>query len=268
MAIINGRGIVGIRSGVSAGPQLDGDASAFILAANITNPTQQSAIYTLVTSLKSYGIWTKMKAIYPFVGGSASSHKFNLKDPRDLDAAYRLTFTAGWIHSSTGAKPNGTSDYADTFLNPNNFSQDNFSFGSYLRNTNSYNCYIGAFDTIRNYLLPINTSYYAQINSSNFGFTTITANQTTKLHIVTRTTSTSASLYIDGTLIYNDNITSSGKTNRNIWIGALNSLVGADKYYSTNEQAFSFIADGLNSTEITNLTNAVQTYQTSLGRQV
>ena len=52
----------------------DADAQAFITAAAITNANQQTAINTLVVSLKSYGLWTKMKAIYPFVGGSASSH--------------------------------------------------------------------------------------------------------------------------------------------------------------------------------------------------
>ena len=31
-----------------------------------------------------------MKAIYPFVGGTATTHKFNLKDPADINAAFRL----------------------------------------------------------------------------------------------------------------------------------------------------------------------------------
>jgi hypothetical protein len=248
---------------------VDADAQAFITAAAITNATQQTAINTLVISLKSYGIWTKMKALYPFVGGTAASHKFNLKDPRDLNAAFRLIFNGGWTHSSNGVVPNGTNGYADTYFNPNNFNQDNLAFGSYLRNTGSYNCYIGAFDTYRTYLLPVSTSYYGQINSSGFAFTTITASQTTKLHLITRTTATTASIYINGTLLFNDNIPSNGKTNRNIWIGALNNAAASpDYYYSTNQQAFSFIADGLNSTEITNLTNIVQAYQTSLSRQV
>jgi hypothetical protein len=97
---------------------VDADATAFITAAGITNLTQASAINTLVNDLKTYGLWTKMKALYPFVGGTATSHKFNLKDPRDLDAAFRLVFTGGWTHTSTGAKPNGTTGYANTYLNP------------------------------------------------------------------------------------------------------------------------------------------------------
>jgi len=63
---------------------VDPDAQAFITAAGITNPTQQSAINTLVVNLKGYSIWTKFKAIYPVVGGSASSHAVNLKTPGNL----------------------------------------------------------------------------------------------------------------------------------------------------------------------------------------
>ena len=94
------------------------DAQAFITAAGITDPTQISAINSLVNGLQADGIWTKMKAIYPFVGGTATTHKYNLKDPRDLDAAFRLVFNGGWTHSSTGATPNGTNGYADTKLVP------------------------------------------------------------------------------------------------------------------------------------------------------
>ena len=99
---------------------LDSDASAFITAAGLTDPTQKSAINTLVKDMKAAGLWTKMKAVYPMVGGTATSMKFNLKDPRDLDAAFRLTWSGGWTYSATGATPNGTNAYADTKFIPNN----------------------------------------------------------------------------------------------------------------------------------------------------
>ena len=104
------------------GASTDADAQAFITAAGITDATQKSAVNQLVLDLKNANIWTKMKAIYPILGGSASSHKWNLKDPRDLDAAFRLTFSTGWTHSSTGMLPNGTSAYANTFIAGNTYS--------------------------------------------------------------------------------------------------------------------------------------------------
>jgi hypothetical protein len=45
----------------------DPDYSAFITATGITQPTQSAALETLVSDLKSYGLWNKMKAIYPMI---------------------------------------------------------------------------------------------------------------------------------------------------------------------------------------------------------
>jgi len=83
---------------MAGGLGLDPDALAFLTAAGITDATITAAIDTLVLDLKGYGIWTKMKAIYPFVGGTATTHKYNLKDP--VDAMQRLEFNlmaAGFI---------------------------------------------------------------------------------------------------------------------------------------------------------------------------
>ena len=76
--------ILGGNTGIylaSLTPAIDPDAQAFLTAAGITDATITSAINTLVVDLKGYNIWTKMKAVYPFVGGTAAAHKFNLKNP-------------------------------------------------------------------------------------------------------------------------------------------------------------------------------------------
>lgn len=105
-------------SNVCFGPKLDPDAVIFLNVANITDSTISTAINTLVVDLKSYGIWTKMKAVYPFVGGTADTHKWNLKDPRDLDEAFRLTFLGGITHSTGGIQGNGINGFADTNFIP------------------------------------------------------------------------------------------------------------------------------------------------------
>jgi hypothetical protein len=247
------------------GVSYDPDAQAFFTASGLTGSTNLTAINNLVVALKGFGIWTKMKAIYPMIGGTAALHKWNLKNPLDTNAAFRLVFAGGWSHTSTGAKPNGLNGFADTFLNPNNYGQNNFAFGCYLRTNSSQNGYMGAFDTHRTYLLPISGQYYAQINSTGFNSTAVTSTQ--RLHVITRTTSTTASTYINGSLLFNDNVVSDGKTNRNIYLGQLNNA-SVTQYNSDNEHAFSFISDGLTGTEIGNLTTLVTSYQTTLSRQV
>lgn len=94
----------------------DADAEAFINAAGITG-SAATAVNTLVVDLKTNNYWDQLTAIYPMVGANAASHKYNLKNPQDTNAAYRLNFVGGWTHNSSGAKPDGVSGtYADTFL--------------------------------------------------------------------------------------------------------------------------------------------------------
>jgi hypothetical protein len=96
-------------------PIYDADAQAYLTATEITDVTISNSWNNYVVNLKIKGIWIKLKCLYPMIGGTAFTHKFNGKDPRDLDSAYRLTFSkTGLIHSYTGIKANGTSGYADT----------------------------------------------------------------------------------------------------------------------------------------------------------
>lgn len=109
----------GLVRGITEGLAIsDADALAFINAAGITNSTQIGAINNLVSDLKAYGLWSKIIAFYPFVGGTASAHKFNLVNPQDLNAAYRLVFNGGITHNASGITGNGTNGYYDLFMNP------------------------------------------------------------------------------------------------------------------------------------------------------
>lgn len=112
----------------------DPDAKALLTAANITDEIATTEITKHVNRLKYYEIWDEMDAIYLFAGTSASQQKFNLKNPADTDAAFRLQFNGGWTHSATGAKPNGTNAYANTFYNPatQGFSNTNAHIGIYV----------------------------------------------------------------------------------------------------------------------------------------
>ena len=90
--------------GITVGKSYDLNAAEFFNATQILTPLQKEAVNQLVVDLKSYGIWNKMKVVYPMVGqaGVSSSFEFNLKDVN----TFRGSFSGGWIFSSTGAKPN------------------------------------------------------------------------------------------------------------------------------------------------------------------
>ena len=252
----------------------DADSQAFITAASITDSTQQSAITTLVSQLKGYGIWTKLKAVYPFVGGNASSHKYNLKDPRDLDAAFRLTFNGGWTHSATGAKPNGTTGWATTYFNPVTqlSTQSNNHISTYLRtNIDEFSVDIGVFQELGN---PFdiesrisNVSYV--FNGVPGVYVSFATTDSKGFYINTRQSSTLHKVFVSNVLKGSNTSTFQLLPNANIAIGArFNVTTGTTYAYSSKEQAFASIGDGLTDTEAANFYTAVQAYQTTLGRAV
>ena len=91
-------------------------AQDFIDAVGTLTAGEQTAIINLVDGLQTNGTWDKYKVIYPFIGGTAAEHKWNLKDPRDLDVAYRLTFTGSWTHNESGSKGDGSTAWAQTWF--------------------------------------------------------------------------------------------------------------------------------------------------------
>ncbi len=258
----------GILARAASGGGVDPDAQAFITAAGITNPTQQAAINTLVVDLKGYNVWTKMKALYPFVGGTASQHKFNLKDPRDLDAAFRLVFNGGVTHNSNGVTFNGTNGYADTKLSPNStLLQNNNSISVYSRANVSDGKYFGVgspnwFIFGKSFIGGSAIEYWA--NSSNYIYGSSTF---TSLITGTRRSSTDVELYKAGVSIKTGSLTSQTLPVNNFWLGGINdgnSLIAPMDL----QCAFFSLGDGLTDTEAANFYTAVQAFQTTLGRQV
>jgi len=105
----------------SIGYVLDTDASKVIEAVRSTGVTITPAMmhyaHYLISNMKNIGTWQLSNAVYGFVGGTAASHKWNWKDLRDVDAAFRLAYSGGITHSANGMQGNGSTGYADTKLN-------------------------------------------------------------------------------------------------------------------------------------------------------
>jgi hypothetical protein len=260
--IISTHGIIG-----SSIVSVDADAQAFITAANITDTTQQNAIKNLVSDLKSYGLWTKMKAIYPFVGGTAFSHKWNLKDPRDLDVAFRIIFAGGMNHSSNGIIPNGTTAYANTFVKPTNMGASSVHLSSYSKTNIADGYDMGSYlTTVLGFeSKDIDGNSYVYTNTGG-GNAYVGANDTRAFFIANRNSSTSSVLFRNTTKIINATKNVEIPNSINIYISALNfngTAVGA----TSKVCAFSSIGDGLTDTEASNLYTAVQTYNATLNRQ-
>jgi hypothetical protein len=254
------------------GLRQDTDVTAFLNVTGITDATITSALDTLATDLKGYGIWDKMKAIYPFVGGTATTHKFNLKDSRDSDAAFRLAFNGGWTHSSNGALPNGTNGYADTFLTPStSLSLNSTHISVYSRTNNARtNVDIGCEDAFGYRLYTLyNTSGNQDLSrNNNLNGSGLTTPSSLGFILNNRTTSNNMKVTLNNSIVTANSNATNQLSNAKIYIGARNTFNTNADFYSNRQLAFSTIGNGLTDTEASNLYLAVQAFQTTLNRQV
>lgn len=260
----------------NGGAANDPDAQLFITATGISG-TNATATNKLVIDLKAANIWTKMKAVYPFVGNTASSQKYNLKDPRDLNAAYRLSFFGGGTFSANGYLPNGTNAYADTFLAPSTAPLTNnsthisiYSRTNILANTSDIGSLTGSG------LININTRYNdGNLYADQYNFTsnriTIANANSQGFYLSSRTSSTVFKLFKNasqfGSTVTNVSTPNVTTITDKIYLSSLNNS-GVATNFSNRELAFASIGDGLTDAEALAFYNAVQTFNTTLNRQV
>jgi len=90
----------------------------FVKATGITDAQTKVNLDSLITRARNHGWWDLCKVIYPFAGGTQTSCMYNLKDPRDADDAFRLSFLGDtWTYTPVAANP-GIAGYGDTHFNP------------------------------------------------------------------------------------------------------------------------------------------------------
>ena len=259
---------------------LDSDASAFITAAGLTDPTQKSAINTLVKDMKAAGLWTKMKAVYPMVGGTATSMKFNLKDPRDLDAAFRLTWSGGWTYSATGATPNGTNAYADTKFIPNNngltINDNSISYYSRTSAANGGTQFyeMGSSNTLGTTdLYSLFTRRSGDTAGYDVGDYTKNRNSFTNtdgsgFYLGKVNSDLTSKLYKNGILSGTKSLTSqAGLSSFKVYIGGFNEN-DTTVYYSPKQVAFASLGNGLSDNDALVYNQIIEKYQVALSRGV
>lgn len=252
----------------------DSSSIAFIDAAGITDATQQAALNTLVKSLKANSLWDKIKAAYPLIGGTSSSHKFNLKNPVDTDAGFRLLFSGGWSHDSNGITGNGLNSYCHTYFKPSvEYANANSSHMSNYCRTNSTGTYLemgcqtpsSAFKFYNNY----SGTAYISLNDATGSSSGLQGGRAEAMMIASRTSSTSMFIKRNNGTPVTFTSTSGALVNQFLYLGALNNngIISPAQYTNRTYCWFS-IGDSLSTTDATNLNLAVQQFQLTLGRQI
>lgn len=266
--ILASHGIIDSISGV------DADWLAFynrVIANNGSlTVTEQNATKQLVADLKFYGIWNKISAAYPFVGGSKESCAINLKS-----ASFTSTFTStGIVYASTGIKGNGISGYMDTnfvFNASSYYDVNDFHMGHYSRS----NILTPVMVDMGNGKSISSTAYYSNLfqylNSSvgaggshyNRDLSVTTANSQ-GLVLKSVTANNVYKLYKNGSLLQTVATVQGTSPDLNINCRVLSQ----DSAFSTRECAFATLGFGLTDTQAANYYTAIQAFQTTLSRQV
>jgi hypothetical protein len=262
--ILASHGIIG-----SSIVQFDPDALAFFArvtaAGGTLSATEKTAVNQLVLDMKDDGIWTPMKAIYPMVGASAAACAQNLKS-----SSFTGSFTAGWTFASTGVTPNGTSAYMDTFYNSSIDGNLNDGFiGTYLR-TNSAgtpHCDFGNYNGSNSAI----TIYARYLNSqlgrwNDINDTSLPTTDSRGWRFLNRNSATTKNNGINAT-IANTLAPAISTINAKIYLSALSTNNNASQF-SNRQCAFACLGNGLTDTEASDFYDAVQSFQTTLSRNV
>jgi hypothetical protein len=255
---------VGVRVGgftASSGGGFDPDAQAFFdrvtTAGGTLTTTEKNATNQLVLDMKSAGIWSSMKAVYPMVGASAAACAQNLKS-----SSFTGTFLGGWTFASTGIKGNGTNAYMSTALNMLTQQPSSANIGVYVRvGHTGASAYPIAWHAVSsptfNYLGGV------RWDDSYLGTsTTLIQNSATYTGFFQR----SASVGVNNR---RRNNTSQGTNTASYTAANDTILLGVNDSNTSNAEFSLFcIGDYITTTQQDNFYTAVQSFQTTLSRQV
>jgi len=268
---------------ISVAPTFDPDAQAFFdrvtTAGGTLSTTEKNATNQLVLDMKSAGIWSSMKAVYPMVGSSAAACAQNLKS-----SSFTGSFSSGWTFASTGATSNGTSAYMNTGFVPNgNLTQGSCGLSVYRRTAVSVGgskVDIGGCGVPDPYL-PI-LYFKGKSGGGNFecgtysyntaeGGITIANSQNIGFYQLHRTSTTLVKGYNAGTSFVNSTFSNTAYSvtalTANLFLGG-NNLNGTPTEFTDTQYALASIGDGLTDTQAGNFYTAVQTFNQTLNRQV
>lgn len=255
-------------------PSGDPDAQAYldavVAAGGSIDTTISDATNNLFESLKAFSLYDKLLTFYPMLGGVGASHSLNAK--RSMGTTYDMDFFGGWVHDSTGALGNTSNTYADTKYNPfNETTFDQLTFGLYNTNSTTVNgeFYNGSINNVSPQqwasLRAQNTSTRVNIGVNDGSSVSVVAGQT-GLYIATTNSTNRSSVCYNGVFSNGVTLSSAPLPPFNQYMGALN-LTGV-RYGSINfKYTFWFNSNvRLTSTECVDLSNIINTFQTTLGR--
>ena len=257
-------------------PPFDADAANYLAAILATggtlNATISAATDTLFTSLKSNGLYTSIKVMYPFIGSTSGSCAINAVSP----GTNNITWFGGMSFGVSGATGNGGDGWGNTNLTQTAFTQNSVSAGVYQVSSLSGGAefVLGNFSTgglpaiqLSTRLTILGGNYAYRLGNTTISSQTYSGN--TGMFVISRTTgdTTTHNLYRNGSLINTaSNSYIETPTANVIYVFGRQGVGGAIQDTSPQTLAFIFFADGLSGAQVSTFSSIINTFNTSLGR--
>ena len=244
----------------------DSAAQSFITISAITDTAQKNAINNLVVQLKQNNLWDKFLALYPMIGGSAASTKWNLKDPRDLDQAFRITWNGAPNFQATGVTCVNSTDWGDTHLSDSLLAYNNSSISFYSGTQNSIAGYdMGCSNQVSPYnMIAVYEDFNNDVVNTWFNaYDSIQYQPTVTVGLFTNSSDGGNVVrYDNGVAARTYGAPLNAHTNMNITIGK----IVDDPHMGSKECRFAAVGQGLSSTEALTFYNVVKAFETRLNR--
>lgn len=240
----------------------------------ITGAEQWTAINDFYVYLKNhYGLTlgvnnlsTVIDAVYPAMGGTASTCKFNCLNPADTDAAFRLSFSGGWTYNGGGLIPNATNSYANAFWNTTaNAGTTRISYGGYFRTSPTTGIH-GTWD------LTNGTRVYDQVGAAGYTVGNLSGiaktAPLTRFHAV-KMDATNTKVINNGSYGYSVGASAYTLISPPFYIGARNNNNASRNNYVDGDIGLYFInGKTMTDANLTALNTAVDALMLALGRNV
>jgi hypothetical protein len=247
----------------------DSSVTQFIVATGITDDTIHVALDTFTRYIKDKGIWAKCPVIYPFVGGTASTHKYNLVNPLDTDGAYRITPNGGITHDANGVTGNGTNGYLDTHFDPSVLSQNSQGMTLYIRTLGTGHQSSNVDSSFNGHWMALNFGggSYLATNSANGGALPVSSPKNA-LWTSNRRDSANQQIFRNGVSDYPRVISSTVNKSSAMPIFARRYDTSTIDNFDASNISFYAYHEGLTDQQITDFHFAINRLQTDLSRNV
>lgn len=254
---------------------LDADVKKYKTKSGVSDSVIIGKVNTYVTELKAAGLWSKFYAIYPFLGATATTNSFNLKDP-DF---YQIFWAGGMTYGTLGVDFNGTTGFGDTNFDfsaiASTIEDIHFSFCTTDANGGLANIPMGvgstaADDRIRIAFDAGTNNYYADMwsNADIAGRVLVSGMGAPAGHyLATRYNDSAAFVYLDGVqmALNSTTVNVSEVPSDTFYIGAAN-VAGVAAGFTTKTFGLATIGKYMTGTDMTSFQTITDKFLTSLGR--